>query len=60
MGGWGQDSAVAQRDASSSGDLAWHRQELTRLMEAAVANPDQWEVVAQLVRGPVRAATVDF
>ncbi|CAM9886009.1 unnamed protein product, partial [Sphacelaria rigidula] len=29
----------------------WDTQELMRLMEAAVATPDQWDVVAQRVGG---------
>lgn len=48
--GWG---AQACRVAPAAVEKAWPRQELTRLMEAALAHPYQWELVAQQVWRPL-------
>lgn len=51
-GGWSRAvGGAAQQPSGYSGsrDREWHRHELVRLMESAVANPDRWEIVAQQV-----------
>lgn len=53
--GWGLDAGEPGQQQKRPGhtrsdDREWHRQELVRLMEAAVARPNQWDVVAQQVR----------
>eukprot|EP00903_Cladosiphon_okamuranus_P012654 g11837.t1 len=59
-GAWGQAAGGGRREqggASGGGggggadDREWHRDELVLLMEAAVANPHQWDAVAHRVAG---------
>lgn len=51
--GEGVDIAAARSSESGGGYEEWDKKEMIRLMEAALASPDQWDVVAQQV-GVVR------
>lgn len=61
-GGYDNDADAGQRGGTQTGfgpgssgrdpdEREWHREELVVLMEAAVANPHQWDAVAHAVAG---------
>lgn len=50
--GWNKAGGqLGQEGGSDGGKREWHREELVLLMEAAMANPHQWDAVARQVGG---------